>query len=62
MQRRILVAMNDLKLRPGMYAMTKIAAGQAHPVIDTRITLDQLDEGLRRLEGRDVFGKIVVEL
>ena len=43
-------------------AMTKIAAGQAHPVIDTRITLDQLDEGLRRLEGRDVFGKIVVEL
>jgi alcohol dehydrogenase len=43
-------------------AMAKIAAGKAHPVIDTSIGLDQLDEGLRRLESRDVFGKIIVEL
>jgi alcohol dehydrogenase len=43
-------------------AMAKIATGQARPVIDTRIGLDQLDQGLRRLESRDVFGKIVVEL
>lgn len=43
-------------------AFTKIAAGRAHPVIDTRIGLEQLDEGLRRLEGRDVFGKIIVVL
>lgn len=43
-------------------AMRKIADGQARPVIDTRIGLDQLDEGLRRLESRNVFGKIVVDL
>lgn len=43
-------------------AMAKIADGAAHPVIDTRLSLDHLDEGLRRLESRDVFGKIVVEL
>jgi alcohol dehydrogenase len=43
-------------------AMAKIAAGSAQPVIDTRIGLDQLDEGLRRLESRDVFGKIIIEI
>lgn len=43
-------------------AMAKMASRQAHPVIDTRIGLDQLDEGLRRLESRHVFGKIVVDL
>ncbi len=43
-------------------AMERIAAGQAHPVIDTRIGLGQLDEGLGRLESRDVFGKIIVIL
>jgi alcohol dehydrogenase len=42
-------------------AMQKLAAGRAHPVIDTRIALDQLDAGLQRLESRNVFGKIVVE-
>ena len=42
-------------------AMDKLAAGSVHPVIDTRIQLEQFDEGLRRLECRDVFGKIVIE-
>jgi len=43
-------------------AMSKMAAGLTHPVIDTRISLDQLDVGLQRLESRNVFGKIVVEI
>lgn len=43
-------------------AMTKMASGQVRAVIDTRLDLDHLEEGLRRLEARDVFGKIVVEL
>ena len=43
-------------------AMTKMASGQVRPVIDTRLDLEHLDQGLRRLEARDVFGKIVVEL
>lgn len=42
-------------------AMTKMASGQVRPIIDTRIDLEHLDQGLRRLEARDVFGKIVVE-
>jgi alcohol dehydrogenase len=42
--------------------MGKLAAGLARPVIDTRINLEQLDAGLKRLEDRNVFGKIVVEL
>jgi alcohol dehydrogenase len=43
-------------------AMMKVASGQVRPVIDTRLDLEHLDQGLRRLEARDVFGKIVVEL
>lgn len=48
-------------LRNMAEAMQKLSAGLAHPVIDTRIPLDQLDAGLQRLESRNVFGKIVVE-
>lgn len=48
-------------LRNMAAAMQKMAAGLAHPVIDTRIELEQFDDGLRRLESRDVFGKIVIE-
>lgn len=43
-------------------AMDKMARGEVRPVIDTTIGLDQLETGLRRLEGRQVFGKIVVAL
>ncbi|MDQ0316508.1 zinc-binding dehydrogenase [Amorphus orientalis] len=32
------------------------------PVIDTQITLDQIEDGLERLESRKVFGKIVMTL
>ena len=32
------------------------------PVIDTAITLDQIEDGLARLESRKVFGKIVMTL
>jgi alcohol dehydrogenase len=31
------------------------------PVIDTEIGLTELERGIARLEGRQVFGKIVVK-
>lgn len=43
-------------------ALQWMAEGAASPVIDTEIGLDDISEGLRRMEGRDVFGKIVVRL
>jgi alcohol dehydrogenase len=43
-------------------ALEKMASGDARPVIDTETTLDDIAEGLKRMEGRDVFGKIVVRL
>lgn len=42
-------------------ALDRIAAG-VRPVIDTVYPLDEFRAGLARLEGRDVFGKLVVEL
>jgi NADPH:quinone reductase-like Zn-dependent oxidoreductase len=42
-------------------ALDRIAAG-VRPVIDTVYRLDDFRPGLMRLEQRDVFGKIVVEL
>lgn len=42
--------------------MEKMASGQAKPVIDTLIGLDEFETGLKRLESRQVFGKIVVRL
>ncbi len=42
--------------------MEKMAAGAVHPVIDTRLPLAEIETGLKRLESRQVFGKIVVEL
>lgn len=41
-------------------AMAKLASGKVKPVIDTMIGLEDIDQGLRRLESRQVFGKIVV--
>jgi alcohol dehydrogenase len=43
-------------------ALSKMADGAASPVIDTVTTLEDITDGLKRMEGRDVFGKIVVRL
>ena len=43
-------------------AMEKMARGEARPVIDTLIGIDDFETGLQRLESRQVFGKIVVTL
>ncbi len=42
-------------------AMERIASG-VRPVIDTVYSLDTFTEGLERMEHRDVFGKILVQL
>jgi NADPH:quinone reductase-like Zn-dependent oxidoreductase len=42
-------------------ALDRIAAG-VPPVIDTVYSLDDVRAGLARLEGRDVFGKLLIEL
>ena len=42
-------------------ALDRIAAG-VRPVIDTVYPLEQFRDGLARLESRDVFGKLIVEL
>lgn len=41
--------------------MRKMAARTVHPVIDTVLPLDRIEDGLARLESRDVFGKIIVK-
>lgn len=43
-------------------AMDKMARGDARPVIDTLIGIEDFETGLQRLESRQVFGKIVVTL
>ncbi|MBK8457639.1 MAG: zinc-binding dehydrogenase [Phyllobacteriaceae bacterium] len=43
-------------------AMDKFARGLVHPVIDTLVDIDGIDGALKRMEGRDVFGKIVVRV
>ncbi|MEW5424283.1 zinc-binding dehydrogenase [Amorphus sp. 3PC139-8] len=49
-------------------AIHNLSDGLAHmaegvlPVVDTVITLDQIEEGLARLESRKVFGKIVMTM
>ncbi len=43
-------------------SMDKMSKGLARPVIDTMLALDRLEDGLARLESRQVFGKIVVTL
>jgi len=40
-------------------ALDRIAR-RVRPVIDTRYRLEEFRRGLDRLEGRDVFGKILV--
>jgi len=43
-------------------AMQKMAAGLVHPVIDTEVGFDGIDTALKRMEGRDVFGKIILRI
>lgn len=43
-------------------AMQKMARGLVHPVIDTRIGFDGIDVALKRMEAREVFGKIVLDV
>ena len=43
-------------------AMQKMARGVVHPVIDTEVDFDDIDRALERMEGRQVFGKIVLKL
>ncbi|WP_027489137.1 zinc-binding dehydrogenase [Allorhizobium undicola] len=43
-------------------AMQKMARGVVHPVIDTLVTLDDIERALHRMEGRQVFGKIVLKM
>jgi alcohol dehydrogenase len=43
-------------------SVQKMADGIAVPVIDSTITIDQIDAALTRLESRNVFGKIIVTL
>jgi alcohol dehydrogenase len=40
--------------------MDKLARGIVRPVIDGVIGLEEIETGLKRLEARDVFGKIIV--
>jgi alcohol dehydrogenase len=43
-------------------AMRKMAAGLVHPVIDTEVDFDGIGEALKRMESRDVFGKIILRV
>lgn len=43
-------------------AMQKMAAGLVHPVVDTEVGFDGIGEALKRMESRDVFGKIVLRV
>lgn len=43
-------------------AMEKMARGLVRPVIDTEIGFGDIDVALRRMEGRQVFGKIILRL
>lgn len=43
-------------------AMQKMAAGLVSPVIDTEVDFASIGDALQRMEGRDVFGKIVLRV
>ncbi|WP_330168996.1 zinc-binding dehydrogenase [Bartonella grahamii] len=43
-------------------AMQKMAEKTVHPVIDTIVGLDEIDTALKRMESRDVFGKIILKI
>lgn len=43
-------------------AMQKMAQGIVHPVIDTVVNFDEIEKALKRMESRDVFGKIILKI
>lgn len=43
-------------------AMWKMAKGFVHPVIDTIVEFDEIDTALKRMESRDIFGKIILKI
>lgn len=43
-------------------ALDKMAIGDARPVIDQQIAMENVEAGLQRLEDRQVFGKIVLSI
>jgi alcohol dehydrogenase len=43
-------------------AMQKMAAGLVRPVVDTEADFESIDAALKRMEGRDVFGKIMLKV
>jgi alcohol dehydrogenase len=43
-------------------AMQKMARGLVSPVIDTEVGMDDIAVALERMEGRKVFGKIVLRM
>ncbi|WP_375622638.1 MULTISPECIES: zinc-binding dehydrogenase [unclassified Bartonella] len=43
-------------------AMQKMAQKNVHPVIDTIVGLDEIDTALKRMESRDIFGKIILTI
>ncbi|WP_212112373.1 zinc-binding dehydrogenase [Bartonella queenslandensis] len=43
-------------------AMQKMAQKAVHPVIDTIVGLDDINTALKRMESRDVFGKIILKI
>jgi alcohol dehydrogenase len=43
-------------------AMQKMAAGIVRPVIDTEVDFTSIGDALQRMEGRNVFGKIILRV
>ncbi|KEC55010.1 zinc-binding dehydrogenase [Bartonella koehlerae] len=43
-------------------AMQKMAQSLIHPVIDTIVQFNEIDTALKRMESRDVFGKIILKI
>ncbi|ENN93547.1 zinc-binding dehydrogenase [Bartonella bovis] len=43
-------------------AMQKIVQGTVSPIIDTIVDFDKIDTALKRMESRDVFGKIILKI
>jgi alcohol dehydrogenase len=43
-------------------AMQKMAAGHVRPMVDTEVGFDDIHRALERMEGRDVFGKIILRM
>ncbi|MBI0177971.1 zinc-binding dehydrogenase [Bartonella apis] len=43
-------------------AMQKMAQGIVHPVVDTIVDFGDIEKALKRMESRDVFGKIIMKI